>query len=167
MGTEIFNYFKTNFYSIVNCLHCQQAHGILTTSRGKKKEEKSGKKSTSIFENRFKLVSKYLSYFDYTEQLNVCDTTCITHIVVFVIKKFKIRTHFCSSTKKLQNIQQILKSWWMFHSAIFLITRKVPRSKLVIQCLCQTSGKENHILILCSNRKWKNCLYLCTLTSTL
>lgn len=43
MGTEIFNSFKTNFYSILNCLHCQQAHGSRQLADGKKKSKQLDK----------------------------------------------------------------------------------------------------------------------------
>lgn len=120
-------------------------------TKKKKKVEKSQLASVKTYLNWY--LSIWLSYFDYTEQLNVYDTTFITHLVIFVIKKFKIRTHFCSSTKRATKHSTILKI--VVGVSQCLITRKVPRSKLVIQCLSQTSDKENHMLILCCNRKWK------------
>lgn len=108
-------------------------------------------------------LSIWLACFYYTKQLNVYHSFCITHLVIFVKKKIKIRTHFCSSTRKATKISINLKIVvCVFHSPIFLITKKVSRSKLITQCLCQISDKENHILILCHKSKWKNCLCLCT-----
>lgn len=48
------------FNSILNCLHCQQAYGILKISGWEGGRGKKGKISTSICENRFTLVSEYL-----------------------------------------------------------------------------------------------------------
>lgn len=83
-------------------------------NKKKKKVEKSQLASVKTYLNWY--LSIWLSYFVYTEQLNVYDTTFITHLVIFVINS-KSEHIFVALQKELQNIQQFLKLLWVFHSA--------------------------------------------------